>query len=62
MSKSPLPVADTHTASPADTAPPADAPKKPWAKPTIRTVDGEVRSGTDATSPRIENGRYRLTS
>ena len=36
-STSPPPVADTHTASR-----PADAPKKPWAKPTIRTVDGEV--------------------
>ena len=57
MSKSPTPppVADAHTASP------ADAPKKPWAKPTIRTVDGEVRSG-DTPSSRVENGTYRLTS
>ena len=52
MSKStPPPVADTHTASP------ADAPKKPWAKPTIRTVDGEVRSGDDPGF--TENANYR---
>ena len=39
MSESPFsPVADARTASPADT------PKKPWAKPTIRTVFGEVES------------------
>ena len=55
MSESLPPVADTHTASP------ADAPKKPWAKPTIRTVDGEVQTG-DTPSNRVENGTYRLTS
>ncbi len=37
----PPPVADTHTASP------ADAPKKPWTKPTIRTVYGEVESSVE---------------
>ena len=47
-------VADARTASP------ADAPKKPWAKPTIRTVDGEVRSGG---SPAFnENFTYHPTS
>ena len=55
MSESPPPVADMHTASP------ADAPKRPWAKPTIRTVDGEVGSGGTGDKF-IENHRYRPTS
>ena len=55
-STSPPPVADTHTASR-----PADAPKKPWAKPTIRTVDGEVRSGDERTA-NAETGRYTRAS
>ena len=52
MSESLPPVADTHTASP------ADAPKKPWAKPTIRTVDGEVRTGPQGDK-NVENANYR---
>ena len=43
----PPPVTDTHTASP------ADAPKKPWTRPTIRTVDGEVRTGSDPRIPTL---------
>ena len=54
MSESLPPVADTHTASP------ADAPKKPWAKPTIRTVDGEVGSASKPYNN--ENATYRPTS
>ena len=50
----PPPVADTHTASP------ADAPKKPWAKPVIRTVEGEIGNG--ATTKRVETGLYRPPS
>ena len=59
MSSTPPPppprVADARTASP------ADAPKKPWTKPTIRTVDGEVRSGGTPSST-TENGTYTRTS
>ena len=56
MSKSPPPpVTDAHTASP------ADAPKKPWTRPTIRTVDGEVRSGDERTA-NAETGRYTRAS
>ncbi len=55
-STSPPPVADTHTASR-----PADAPKKPWAKPTIRTVDGEVGTGPEGDK-NVENANYRPTS
>ncbi len=47
-------VADARTASP------ADAPKKPWAKPVIRTVDGEVGSGADPNFS--ENAQYRPRS
>ena len=47
-------VADARTASP------ADASKKPWAKPVIRTVDGEVGSGADTQFR--ENARYRPAS
>ena len=50
----PPPVTDTHTASP------ADAPKKPWTRPTIRTVDGEVRTGSNPMFS--ENATCRPTS
>ena len=36
----------------------ADAPKKPWARPTIRIVDGEVESGAQINT--IETAFYYL--
>ena len=46
----PPPEAETHT----DTASLSGTPKKPWSRPKITTVDGEVRSGPDSQVPEIE--------
>ena len=44
------PETETHT----DTASPSGTPKKPWSRPKITTVDGEVRSGTRFRVPPAE--------
>ena len=50
MPDHPPPEAETHT----DTASPSGTPKKPWNRPKITTVDGEVRNGPNTTIPGLE--------
>ena len=56
----PPPVADADTFTAPPDEPPAE--RKPWSKPTLSTIHGEIGNGLTSGQDKVENAHYRPMS